>query len=364
MRAPTLARWDERFRPWITGLPGRLPIRLYSAGRSRFLSRLSGERPAQRTPPDSYGQTLWGMRFRFPLGNAAGMFKNGEGYPLAAAHGAGFYLSGTTTASPREGNCKYGIHGPFAPFPRSHAASNWLGLPNGGHERVARRLSRIQAVPGCPVGASLAADPEGSEADRLKGLVAGMRLYAQAGVDFLEINESCPNTEQEAGDDELLRRLEFIRRSFLLQRNRSLPVVVKFSNDTDPGQVPQLVDLLLELGFDGVNFGNTSTLYGRWRPTLHRRERRLFDEFSRSFGGGFSGRPLKPVSLSLAAAAARHYGSRPAGAEFHVLRTGGVEARSDLLASQEAGVALSGWFTGYFESLSQHGHDLYRDLWG
>ncbi|MCH9647381.1 MAG: hypothetical protein K0U98_04020 [Deltaproteobacteria bacterium] len=364
MKAPALARWDDKLRPWLVRLPGRLPIRLYSAGRPFFLDRLVGEPPPSRRPPESLRRVLWGLPFGFPLGNAAGMFKNGEGYALAAAQGAGFYLAGTTTAQPRQGNHKHGISRPFAPYPRTHGASNWLGLPNHGHRRVAERLSQLEKVEGCPVGASLTADPEGTEEERLEGLVEGMKLYAEAGVDFLEINESCPNTEQGASaEGELFRRLDTVRRRFLEHRDRTLPVVVKFSNDTAIDQLPALMDMLLSLEFDGVNFGNTSTRYDHWRSSIDRSDRPLFDSFRRSFGGGFSGRPLKAVSLGLAERAAHYCQERSTGTEFHVLRTGGVETLEDLTSSQQAGVALNGWFTGYFEAFAQHGHDLYEVLW-
>jgi hypothetical protein len=48
---------------------------------------------------------------------------------VAARQGAGGWLAGSTTARPRAGNAGT----PFVPYPRSGAASNWLGLPNPGH---------------------------------------------------------------------------------------------------------------------------------------------------------------------------------------------------------------------------------------
>ncbi len=364
MKAVTLARWEDRFRPWLVRLPSSLPVRVYSAGRPRFLKYLIAERPAHREPPREFSKVLWGLTFRFPLGNAAGMFKNGHGYELVAAQGAGYFLAGTTTAQPRRGNRRHGVAQPFAPYPRSHGASNWLGLPNEGHARVAARLAAVQRVAGCPLGASLAVDPEGPEGERLAGLLLGLKQYAEAGVDFLEINESCPNTEQgPTRDGDLSRRLEFLREEFLEKRDRTLPVVVKFSCDTPLEQVPALVDLLLDLGFDGVDFGNSSARHDHWRDFIHSDERKLYDHFRHAFGGGFSGRPLKEISLSLAAAAAAQCQRRAPGREFHVVRTGGVEGGADLAAAERFGVSLSGWYTGYFASFSEAGHGVYESLW-
>ena len=371
MSPVTLARWDSRLRPLLVRLPAPLAVRLYSAGRRRFLARLAAERPEPYDPPSELSRSLWGLRFRAPLGNAAGMFKDGGGYELAWRQGAGFYLAGTTTALPRSGN-RGNAAQPFAPYPRSGAASNWLGLPNEGDEAVAARLARVaegERREGCPVGASTAAveGPGLSEDEAVPALVRALELYERAGVDFLEVNESCPNTGEARPLEEqwrdLDRRLERVAESFLAHRRRPLPVIVKFSVDTDPVQVPQLVDRLVGLGFDGVDFGNTSTDYAGLRGKIAAPERRLFVHFTGRYGGGVSGRPLNERSLGLARAAAEHLRSHPSGREFHVIRTGGIETGRDLAASLAGGASLCGWFTGYFEAFAKYGHSLYRRVY-
>lgn len=365
--ASTLARWDSRLRPLLVRLPAPLAVRVYSRGRRYFLERLIAEAPEPYEPPAELARTLWGLRFRAPLGNAAGMFKNGQGYDLAWRQGAGYYLAGTTTSRPRPGNRAGGVAQPFAPYPRSGAASNWLGLPNDGDEAVAARIARIERRPGFPLGVSTAAAPGLPEDQALGGLLGGLEAFERAGADFLEINESCPNTENGVPVREewqgLLRRLERVADGFLARRRRPLPVIVKFSVDTDPAEVPALIDALAELGFDGVDFGNTSTDYEALRGALEPGERPLYDHFRGHFGGGVSGRPLRQRSLALARAAAARIVERPPGRELHVVRTGGVESGCDLAASEAAGAALTGWFTGYFESLARHGHGLYREVY-
>ncbi len=392
--SPTLlARWEAHLRPLLVRLPPGLAVRIYSAGRRRFLERLvaDSKRVEPVEPPPELARTLWGVRFRSPLGNAAGMFKNGHGYRLVARQGAGYYLAGTTTAEPRSGNRRAGVRLPFAPYPRSGAASNWLGLPNDGHAVVAERLARVvrsERIEGCPIGASLASvsgggcpssAPEsgpgpgsGPDPGPLRGLLDGLARYADAGVDFLEINESCPNTEAppEDGVDEweaLRRRLETIAEGFLAARRERPPVLVKFSLDTDAGQVAPLVDLLGELGFDGIDLGNTSTRYPAHRGSIAPPERALYDHFTARFGGGVSGRPLRETSLALARAAAEHVRREVPGPDaardFPVLRTGGLETGADLAASEHAGIALDGWYTGYFEAFAEHGHGLYREIY-
>ncbi|NJL29099.1 MAG: hypothetical protein HC897_15045, partial [Thermoanaerobaculia bacterium] len=231
---------------------------------------------------------------------------------------------------------------------------------------VAGKLREVSRVKGCPVGASVTACPDPSRAidERLAELVVGMRHYEEAGIDFLELNESCPNTPDDAGGfDELRARLGYLEEHFLARRQRVLPVVVKFSCDTEPTQVPVLLDLLIALRFDGVNFGNTSTDYALHRQLIAKGETRLFDTFTTRFGGGLSGRPLARPSLRLCEVALRHLRQHPPEHEFHVIRTGGIENAADVAASETAGVSFNQWYTGYFEAFARVGHGLYRELY-
>ncbi len=355
-----LAGFEAKLRPLLTRLPPALAVAAYSLGRRRFLATFARCPPVRARAPRGLERTLWGLRFRSPITNAAGMFKNGEGYEVVARQGAGGYLAGTTTHRPRSGNRRRGVAQPFTPYPRSGAASNFLGLPNVGHRQVARRLERLEPRPGCPLGVSAAVAGD----DRLEQLVAGLEAYQAAGVDFLEINESCPNTEEAPGGlEEMRQRLGYVAEQFLARRQRALPVVVKLSCDTSADDVPRIVAALVELGYDGVNFGNTSTAYPRHREGLARSEVGLFDYFVRVFGGGVSGRPLKEDSLRLVKAAAAYLAEHPAGREFHVVRTGGIEDAADVRASLDAGASLCQWYSGYFEAFARDGHDLYKKLY-
>ncbi|MCP4655212.1 MAG: hypothetical protein GY856_07310 [bacterium] len=365
MRTETLARWEARLRPFLARLPPALAVRVYSRGRRSFLRSFARRPPAGSFQPEGWERTLWGLSFRSPIFNAAGMFKNGDGYEVVARQGAGAYLAGTTTHRRRMGNRRHGVALPFAPYPRSHAAGNWLGLPNLGHRAVAAKLRELPRRQGCPVGVSVAAEPEPAiaEQDKLEQLAAGMRLYEESGVDFIELNESCPNTAEDVCElDRLRLRLAYLRDAFLTRRRRMLPVVVKFSCDTEPTQLPLVLAMLVELGFDGVNFGNTSTAYDEHRVSLASAETALYDYFTRAYGGGLSGRPLRQASLRLAAGAVEHLRGEPPCREFHVMRTGGIGAAEDVARSAAAGVALNQWYTGYFEAFARDGHDLYRRL--
>lgn len=364
-----LAKSDAIARPLIAKMPGFYPVFLYSNARKFFLHRLSSEQRAERySAPEKYKKKLWGIEFSSSLFNAAGMFKKGEAYYTVASQGAGAYLAGTTTRDRRGGNIKMAIQHPFAAYPKSKTASNWMGLPNEGHEKVARRLKNIDKIHGTPIGASIGLSPEAHGKEALDGALEGFDLYEKANVDFIELNESCPNVPHEGGivtnelDGSLINHLEYISKKFLKKRKRNLPVVVKFSTDTNPELVPELLSLLLDLGYDGVNFGNTSTDYENASKYIHNDDKRLFDYFTNNFGGGISGVPLKEKSLALCRAAAEYLEVNKPSNEFGIIRTGGIETFEDLLESEKAGVSLNQWFTGYFEAFCKYGHNAYMEI--
>ena len=365
MKATSLARWERKLRPLITKLPPKIVVSKYSQGRLDFLAKLKEEIPPDSyTPPENLSRELWGVKFKSPIMNSAGMFKNGECYEMVARQGAGAYIGGTGTWNPRIGNEKDGIHLPFVPYHRSHSASNWLGLPNDGDWVNSSRVADSSRVEKTPRGWSVMGSPDLDDESRLRCLVKSMELYAQAGVNFLEINESCPNTAHGTPqNDGLADRLRYIKDHFLDQRTRRLPVIVKFSNDTQVEQLPSLMDLLFELGFDGINFGNTSTAYAKMRKKIDPREKNLYDFFTQTFGGGVSGKPLKEASLELASRAVEYMKMGPPPQEFHVIRTGGIESWKDIQESDRAGISLNQWFTGYFENLARHGNDVYQNLY-
>ncbi len=371
------SRYEKILRPKINLLPAKKAVSFFTKGRKTFLEKFINETPSRSISlPENLKIKLWDIEFNCPLFNAAGMFKNGKGYELCAAQSAGAFLAGTSTPIPRQGNKKEGIVHPFAAYPKSHAASNWMGLPNEGCEIVAKRLSMLSKKRGCPIGISLAASPNQEESLAMQGLIEGLKMFDKAGVDFIEINESCPNVthntsisekELDAGEEilsksidiSLMRRLEHINDKFLKNRRRNLPVILKLSTDIDRKTLVALLDIMLAMNYDGVNLGNTSTDYNACRTMIDKSEHRVFDYFVETFGGGISGAPLKQKSFDLSSFAAEYLKHYPPNREFNVIRTGGIERYEDITASQERGIVLFQWFTGYFENFSYYGHSIY-----
>ena len=365
--AETIARLDSRFRKPLTRLlPASILTKLYSFGRSGFVSRLARDEPIPVSVPPALSREVWGIAFRSPIFNAAGMFKNAEAYRTMYLQGAGAFLAGTTTCRPRVGNQLNGIKHPFLPYPASGAASNWLGLPNRGHRAVAAEIAKFERFAGFPIGVSISATPGLERSEQISGIVDGIKAYRDAGVDFIELNESCPNTEAgDSGVGEIEYRLATIANELerLAIGRKRVPIIVKFSTDLAIADVPEVLALALKYCYAGTNLGNTSVRYAELREAIDAAEQRCFDFFTTAFGGGVSGRPLKQRSLALIAEAHTWASRNANGPEFRLVRVGGVEHPGDVRESISHGAALVQWYTGYFEAFSKVGHAVYADMY-
>lgn len=361
----TFAKVEHRLRGLVGILPPSVGVRLFSSGRTSFAKKFAQDIPRDSyVPPQDLGVTAWGLRFQLPLFNAAGMFKKGEGYNVVSRQGAGAYVAGTTTSRARIGNIRGGVTWPAIPYAHSRAGSNWMGLPNEGHQVVALRLAKLTRVVGCPVGASVSSEPGLDDSSALPELLSGMYAYADAGVDFIELNESCPNVpghnSQHVLDAGLILRLDAIATQFLEHGSTRPRVVVKFSTDTSLEQIPHLVQALVERGFDGVILGNTSTKYLAHRNAIDSRDLALYDYFTQTYGGGLSGSILRHDSLETCRWAVDAVRALAPSQEFHVIRCGGIATADDVAASRKIGVMLNQWYVGYFDAFAANGHGLYR----
>jgi dihydroorotate dehydrogenase len=365
-----VAKLDKHFRQFIATLPPYIPIKLYSAGRRWFLGQFFQDVPKKDIQiPNEFSRKIWGLTFQSPIFNAAGIFKESYGYEVVRRQGAGAFLIGTVTPKPRAGNSKNGYYLPFLPLPKSKAALNWLGLPNLGLEEIAKRIQKIEKKSNCPLGVSISSDPLDSEVAAINNLVAGFKMFEKTQVDFIELNESCPNVPHNVSehyngvlDPKLIARLEQLSNSFLKYRTRRLPVIVKFSVDITIQQVEAIIPILIDLQYDGINLGNTSTNYSLYKNMLDLSEQKNFEYFIKTFGGGFSGFPLKNTSLNISTKAVNTLKKMNSGTEFTVIRTGGIEKLSDIQQSESSGIKLNQWFTGYFDNFAKFGHKVYQEF--
>ena len=359
----TFAKLAHDYQFLINRLPVQYAIKLHSWGRLKFMQMFAKHSvPDLFTPPDTMSKILWGIKFRSPILNSAGMFKHGECYDLVANQGAGAYLGGTSTHNMRVGNMRDGIKQPFISLPYAKLAINFLGLPNQGDRVLVDKKITSTKIDGCPIGWSLMRSPDFEDSFALDKLIESLQWYqAKSEIDFIEINESCPNVTNSGSD--IFKRLELIAQNFLRYRERNLPVIIKFSNDILPEQLEPLLDHLIKLRFDGITLGNTSTNYAQYANLPRGNDKKLYDYFTQEFGGGISGNILKRNSLQLCDTAVKYVRKINPNHEFHVIRSGGIDCMEDIFLSDQVGIALNQWYTGYFSNYLHYGDNIYKEMY-
>jgi dihydroorotate dehydrogenase (fumarate)/dihydroorotate dehydrogenase len=166
------------------------------ASRSRLVCRAIGSRVDE--PDPRLAVDVAGMRFRTPLGLAAGFDKSARAVPLLSSLGFGHVEIGSVSADPSDGNPKPRLFR----LPDERAIAVHYGVPNDGAERVAARLGGSpRSVPlGINVvstnrGAASAIEPD----DEVIGDYVTSVARLQRLGDYVCLNLSCPNTRDGRG---------------------------------------------------------------------------------------------------------------------------------------------------------------------
>lgn len=273
---------------------------------------------------------VFGIRFKNPVGLAAGFDKNGE-YIEALSHlGFGFIEVGTVTPLPQPGN----------DLPRmfrlteDSAIINRMGFNNKGVDILAERLRALKVkdasiVIGGNIGKNKNTPNEEATSDYVKCFD---RLFDV--VDYFVVNVSSPNTPglralQEKGPlTELLNTLQ--------QRNNknniSRPILLKIAPDLTNEQLDDIIDIVKETGIAGVIATNTTiSREGLYTPA------ELANET-----GGLSGKPLTLRSTEVI-----RYLADKSGKAFPIIGVGGIHSAQDAKDKLEAGASLVQLYTGF-----------------
>ncbi len=199
----------------------------HEAGMS-FLRSGLGTEAAQRIAYKLYGYEFpyeierFGLKFRNPIGVAAGFDKNALVVNQLASLGFGFVEVGTVTFRPQSGNEKPRMFR----LPQDGALINRLGFNNDGAEAVAERLSRLDRK--CAVGVNIGKNRDVPNEEAVENYLATFDLVHPV-ADYITVNISSPNTpnlrelQRAENLDELLGSLQ--------NRNRELGVETAVGED-------------------------------------------------------------------------------------------------------------------------------------
>ena len=272
---------------------------------------------------------VFGIRFKNPVGLAAGFDRNGEAYRELAALGFGFVEIGTITPRPQSGNPRPRIFR----LPKDRAIINRIGLANRGLEATIRHLRRPHdgVIVGCNIGKNTSTPVENASNDYLK-LFRNLYQYA----DYFTVNISCDNACREGAThtrEHILRILEPLF-DFRRGQNQYRPIMLKVSPDMPDEVVDRVTDILLETPLDGIVAVNGT--HGREGLQTSR------TSLEKIGNGRLGGAPLTQRAVEIV----RRIHTR-SGGTYPIIGVGGLMTPDDVRAMLEAGADLVQLYTGY-----------------
>lgn len=264
-----------------------------------------------------------GLKFRNPVGLAAGMDKNAVALPAWEALGFGFAEVGTITAKAQPGNPQPRLFR----YPELEALINRMGFNNDGADAVAKRLERLKASgrwPRIPVGINLGKSKVTELADAPADYLHSYRALLPYG-DYFVVNVSSPNTPglRELQDKDALAGIVCTLRD----HDAAKPLFVKIAPDLNALQLDAILELAESENISGLIATNT-TLDHSAIPA------------GRDQIGGLSGAPLRCRANEVVRLLC-------AGTKRPVIASGGIMTGDDAQARVAAGAALVQIYTGF-----------------
>jgi dihydroorotate dehydrogenase len=298
-------------------------------------------------PPKAAEIEVMGLKFRSPVGLAAGLDKNAEHVNELWRLGFGFIEIGTLTPLAQPGNDKPRLFR----LPKDHALINRMGFNNGGVKAAVERLRKRKKgiIVGGNIGKNKFTPNERAIGDYIQCFES---LYPV--VDYFVVNVSSPNTPglRELQDKKpLLEILSTLKRmgeeiaagtykhqpaglkDKRQEGDRPRPILLKIAPDLSEEQLDDVCAVVKESGITGVIATNT---------TISREGLRTPASAIGNIGaGGLSGRPLRIRSAEVI----RHLRDRLPRPTV-IIGVGGIDGPESAIEKLEAGADLVQIYTG------------------
>ena len=274
---------------------------------------------------------VFGLKFKNPVGLAAGFDKNAVLYNELSDFGFGFVEIGTLTPKPQDGNPKKRLFRLKA----DSAIINRMGFNNEGVFEAVERLKKEHKV---LIGGNIGKNKVTPNDEALKDyMICFDALFDY--VDYFVVNVSSPNTPglRELQDKEpltrLLRELEVTNKKISNEKSvKRKPILLKIAPDLTNNQLLDIIDIVADTKIDGVIATNTTI-----ERKILKSHGLLLEE-----AGGLSGKPLKDRSTEVI-----RFLSERSNKAFPIIGVGGIHAPQDALEKLHAGAALVQLWTGF-----------------
>lgn len=267
---------------------------------------------------------VFGLKFKNPVGLAAGFDKDAKLFNELDNFGFGFIEIGTLTPKPQSGNPKQRLFR----LKEDQAIINRMGFNNGGVEAAVLRLKKNTGV---LIGGNIGKNkttPNDEAVNDYKICFKALFEY----VDYFVVNVSSPNTPnlRELQDKEPLTDLLNSLQQLNLTKDKPKPILLKIAPDLSDEQLLDIIEIVKTTGIAGVIATNTTIS----REGLHSENKNEM--------GGLSGKPLTKRSTEVI-----RFLSEKSGKAFPIIGVGGINSAEDALEKLDAGASLVQIYTGF-----------------
>ena len=291
--------------------------------------KMAGKLPFPIFPTPDNPVEVMGLKFKNPIGLAAGADKNGEAIDGFGKLGFGFIEVGTVTPLAQDGN----------PKPRqfrileAEGIINRNGFNNLGVDVLVENVKRAKydGILGINIGKNAVTPIENALDDYQ---ICLRKVYEYA--DYITVNISSPNTKNlrslQYGEalDELLLGLKAEQARLSQKFQQYKPLVLKIAPDLTEEEIASVADSLIRHRIDGVIAGNT---------TLSRET--VAGLINAEQVGGLSGKPLNALSTKLIMRLAKELnGALP------IIGSGGIHSLASGQEKIDAGAKLLQVYSG------------------
>ncbi|MCK8143066.1 quinone-dependent dihydroorotate dehydrogenase [Flavobacterium sp. I-SCBP12n] len=294
----------------------------------RFLSKIPGLTSVFKSiylVDDKRLETeVFGLKFKNPVGLAAGFDKDASLYSELSNFGFGFIEIGTLTPVGQEGNPKKRLFR----LKEDSAIINRMGFNNGGVKEAVERLKKNKDVLiGGNIGKNKLTPNENATQDYE---ICFETLFDY--VDYFVVNVSSPNTPnlRALQDKEPLTELLQTLQNKNLAKPKQKPILLKIAPDLTNEQLLDIIDIINQTKIAGIIATNT-TLSREGLTSVNKIEM-----------GGLSGKPLTKRSTEII-----RFLSEKSNKSFPIIGVGGIHSAQDAIEKLEAGASLIQLYTGF-----------------
>ncbi|WP_310555144.1 quinone-dependent dihydroorotate dehydrogenase [Flavobacterium sp.] len=267
---------------------------------------------------------VFGLKFKNPVGLAAGFDKDAKLYKELSHFGFGFIEIGTLTPKPQEGNPKKRL---FRLLDDS-AIINRMGFNNGGVLEAVERLKRNNGV---LIGGNIGKNKNTPNEDATSDYeICFEALYDY--VDYFVVNVSSPNTPnlRELQEKEPLTKLLQVLQDTNSKKPIAKPILLKIAPDLTNEQLLDIIDIVKQTKIAGIIATNTTI------------SREGLQSVNKIEMGGLSGKPLTNRSTEVI-----RFLSEKSNKAFPIIGVGGIHTAEDAIEKLEAGASLVQLYTGF-----------------